>query len=127
MRLNHLDLHVPDVAAARDFFCRCFGLEEVATRGANGLSILRDDSGFELVLSRPIEKFGGADTPTAGAHTYHIGFLQQSRDEVDALFARVRREGAVTRGAPSAMRGGWLFYCYAPGDILVEVGWRAEA
>lgn len=52
MRLNHLDLHVPDVAAARDFFCNCLGLTEIETRGANGLAILHDDVGLELEIGR---------------------------------------------------------------------------
>ena len=60
MRLNHLDLHVPDVAATRDFFRDHLGFTEIATRGANGLAILHDHNGLELVLSRPVAKFGGA-------------------------------------------------------------------
>lgn len=126
MRLNHLDLHVPDIAAARDFFCQCLGFTEVEMRGANGLAILHDDAGLELVLSRPIEKFGGADTPTAGANTYHIGFIQPRREDVDALFARVKAFGAEVWNEPAEIRGGWLFYCFAPGRILVEIGWRPE-
>jgi catechol 2,3-dioxygenase-like lactoylglutathione lyase family enzyme len=126
MRLNHLDLHVPDIAAARDFFCQCLGFTEVEMRGANGLAILHDDAGLELVLSRPIAKFGGADTPTAGANTYHIGFIQPRREDVDALFARVKAFGAEVWNEPAEIRGGWLFYCFAPGRILVEIGWRPE-
>lgn len=126
MRLNHLDLHVPDVGAARDFFYQCFGLEEIASLGRDGLAILRDDGGLELVLSRPIAKLGGADTPTAGANTYHIGFLLPSRAEVDAVYDRVRLHGGEVRMAPASIRGGWLFYCYGPGRILIEVGWRPQ-
>ena len=126
MRLNHLDLHVPDVAATRDFFCACLGFTEIATRGADGLAILHDDAGLELVLSRPIAKFGAADTPTAGANTYHIGFLQPSRDAVDRLFALISDYGGETPSPPASVRGGWLFYCRAPGHILIEIGWRPE-
>lgn len=45
MRLDHLDLHVPDVSETRDFFVKYFGLAPVETRGANGLAILQDDAG----------------------------------------------------------------------------------
>ncbi|MFT3999674.1 MAG: VOC family protein [Rhizobium sp.] len=124
MRLNHLDLHVPDVAATRDFFVAAFGLTEVETRGANGLAILQDDAGLELVISRPIETFGGADTVAVGRNTYHVGFILPSREAVDAQYERVKAAGGEIRQPPSAIRGGWLFYCLAPGRILVEVGWR---
>jgi catechol 2,3-dioxygenase-like lactoylglutathione lyase family enzyme len=124
MRLNHLDLHVPDVAATRDFFRDHLGFTEIETRGTNGLAILHDDAGLELVISRPIEKLGGGDTPTAGVNTYHIGFMQPSRAQVDDLFERLRAAGAEIWTEPQAMRGGWLFYCFAPGRILIEIGWR---
>lgn len=126
MRLNHLDLHVPDVAATRDVLVAAFGLIEVETRGANGLAILRDDAGLELVISQPIEKFGGADSVSVGRNTYHIGFMLPSREAVDAQFERAKSAGCEIRQPPSAVRGGWLFYCFAPGRILIEVGWRPE-
>jgi catechol 2,3-dioxygenase-like lactoylglutathione lyase family enzyme len=124
MRLNHLDLHVPDVAATRDFFREHLGFREIETRGANGLAILQDDAGLELVISLPNKHFGGADALTAGVNTYHIGFIQPSRAKVDELFARLQAAGAETWSAPQAIRGGWLFYCFVPGRILVEIGWR---
>jgi len=126
MRLNHLDLHVPDVTATRDFLVSVFGLSEVETRGANGLAILRDDAGFELVISRPIGKFGGADSVSVGRNTYHIGFMQASREAVDVLFERAKSAGCEILKPPAAIRGGWSFYCFAPGRILIEVGWRFE-
>ena len=126
MRLNHLDLHVPDVAATRDFFVSVFGLTEVETRGANGLAILRDDAGLELVLSRPVEKFGGADTVSVGRNTYHIGFILPSREAVDAQYTWAKAAGCEMGQPPAAVRGGWSFYCFAPGQILIEVGWRSE-
>jgi catechol 2,3-dioxygenase-like lactoylglutathione lyase family enzyme len=124
MRLNHLDLHVPDVAAARDFFVDIFGLTVVETRGQDGLAILNDDAGLELILSRPIEKFGGADTLTAGVNTYHVGFILPERDQVDAVYQRLVAAGFEAWHEPRAIRGGWLFYAMGPGRILVEVGWR---
>lgn len=126
MRLNHLDLHVPDVAATRNFFRDHLGFREVETRGVDGLAILHDDAGLELVISRPIERFGGADTPTAGFNTYHIGFILSSRAEVDELFRRLSAANAETWGKPAARRGGWVFYCFAPGRILIEIGCRSK-
>ncbi|HEV2677669.1 MAG TPA: VOC family protein [Aliidongia sp.] len=126
MRLNHLDLHVPDVAATRDFLATYFGFRTIETRGADGLAILHDDAGLELVISRPIAKFGGADQAALGVVTYHIGFMVATKQEVDELYERLKQAGAEIHHAPRAMRGGWLFYCLAPGRILIEIGWRPE-
>lgn len=126
IRLNHLDLHVPDVAATRDVLVSAFGLIEIETRGVNGLAILRDHAGLELVISRPIEKFGGADSASVGRNTYHIGFILPSREAVDEQFERAKSAGCEIWQPPSAVRGGWLFYCFAPGRILIEVGWRSD-
>ena len=58
MKLNHLDLHAPNVAETRDFFCDHLGFTQIETRGADGLAILHDDAGLELVCvfrrSRPV-------------------------------------------------------------------------
>lgn len=124
MRLNHLDLHVPDVAAARDFFVNIFGLRLTETRGRDGLAILHDDSGLELVLSRPVEKFGGADQVAAGVMTYHVGFIVPSRGDVDATYERLLAGGYEAWHEPRELRGGWGFYAVGPGQILVEVMWR---
>ncbi len=126
MRLNHLDLHVPDVAATRDFFVSVFGLTEVKTRGANGIAILRDDAGLELVVSRAVKKFGGGDSVSVDRNTYHIGFMQPSREAVDILFERAKSAGSEIWKPPAEIRGVWSFYCFAPGRILVEVGWRMD-
>ena len=123
MRLNHLDLHVADVAATRDFLVALFDFTLVETRGADGLAILRDAAGLELVISRPVAKFGSADAVVAGAITYHIGFVLPCREDVNRQHQRLQAAG-VEAQAPREMRGGWLFYCLAPGRVLIEVGCR---
>ncbi|MBX4951366.1 catechol 2,3-dioxygenase-like lactoylglutathione lyase family enzyme [Rhizobium binae] len=124
MRLNHLDFHVPDIAETADFFIRHFGLKLKDLRGNNGLAILEDDSGLEIVLSHAIAKFGTADQVEIGRQTYHIGFILPEKADVEAVHAGLIVAGAMLSGPPAVMRGGWLFYCTAPGNILVEVGWR---
>lgn len=124
MRLNHLDFHVPDIAETADFFIRHFGLKLKDMRGNNGLAILEDDAGLEIVFSHAIAKFGTADQVELQRQTYHIGFILPERVDVDAVHAGLAAAGAALSGPPAAMRGGWLFYCTAPGNILVEVGWR---
>ena len=115
MHINHIDIPVPDIAATRDFFLEKLGFAHVATLGRDGLAILKDVHGAVLVLSR-------AKSGAAPADGFHIGFLQESREAVDAMHARLR--DSVKCAAPQDMRGGYVFYFEAPGPILIEVGHR---
>lgn len=124
MRLNHLDLHVPDVATTAAFFTSYLGFELIDTRANGGLAILSDGSGLELVLSHAIAKFGSTDQAAAGLVSYHIGFVVDDRAKVDAIHRAMRDGGVALQHEPREMRGGWLFYCYAPGHILVEIAAR---
>ncbi|WP_105415041.1 VOC family protein [Neorhizobium sp. T25_27] len=124
MRMNHIDIHVPDVAATTAFLVRHFGLTLREMRGANGLAILNDDAGLEIVVSHPVEKFGGAEQRSLGVVTYHLGFIQPERAEVDRLYGELQASDAELVGEPREMRGGYLFYCLAPGRVMIEVGWR---
>jgi catechol 2,3-dioxygenase-like lactoylglutathione lyase family enzyme len=121
MILNHLDLYVPDVTATRTFFERHFGFRHQVTRGADRLAVLYDDAGLEMVISQPIPKLGGADQVGLGATTYHIGFRLSSTKDVDTVFLGLRAGEAQQIDPPRKMRGRYLFYCLAPGNILVEV------
>lgn len=50
MKLNHLDLQVSDIHAARAFFETHFGLRCVYTR-RDEIALLEDDAGFSLLKS----------------------------------------------------------------------------
>ncbi len=123
MRLNHLDLHVPDVAATTAFFTRYLGLTHRDTRANGGLAILTDGHGMEFVLSHAIEKFGTADQ-SQGLVTYHVGFIVPDRAAVDTIFAAMHAEAIPLPHPPREIRGAYLFYVYAPGNILVEIAAR---
>ena len=118
MRLNHLDLPVPDIAATRDFFETWLGFRHERTLGQDGLSILRDEVGLVLVLSR-LQRDGAQAFPA----TFHIGFHLESEAAVSELFEQLRTAGHAD-GPPSHQRGAYSFYFIAPGDILVEVAHR---
>jgi catechol 2,3-dioxygenase-like lactoylglutathione lyase family enzyme len=124
MRMNHIDIHVPDVAATTAFLVRHFGLTLREMRGGSGLAILNDASGLEIVVSQPVEKFGGAEQQALGVVTYHLGFIQPERAEVDRLHRELKDGDAELVGEPREMRGGYLFYCLVPGRVMIEVGWR---
>src|SRR5262249_40566858 len=71
MRLNHLNLTVPDVQQTREFFETYFGFRCVAERGRGGLAVLADESGFILALSN-FDKAAKVECPCV----FHIGFMQ---------------------------------------------------
>lgn len=121
MILNHLDLYVPDVVATRDFFVRHFDFRHDRTLGADALAILHDDAGMELVISKPVAKRGGADQVQLGITTYHIGFHLPSMARVDEVFCGLRDHDDQPVDPPRVMRGRYLFYCVAPGNVVIEV------
>ncbi|BCH30746.1 glyoxalase [Mesorhizobium sp. L-8-10] len=119
MKLNHANLCTTDVAGLADFFTRHFGFELVAMRGNDAFAILRGTDGFALNLMRP-GKGGGADYPEG----FHIGFLIDDGDEVRAKHAEMTEAGLRPDEIQNLMRGGaatTVFYCLAPGGLLVEV------
>ena len=118
MRLNHIDLPVPDIAATRNFFETWLGFTHERTLGQNGLAILRDESGLVLVLSR-LQRHGAQTFPA----TFHIGFHLESEDAVQALYEKLH-DGGMAHDAPARQHGAFAFYITAPGEILVEVAHR---
>ena len=115
MRLNHLNLTVPDVHETQKFFETYFGLRCVAELGRDALSVLVDESGFVLTLNN-FEKAPKVEYPGA----FHIGFNQETRERVDEIHARLQADGFDVE-SPRQFHGAWTFYFRAPGGFLVEV------
>lgn len=116
MRLNHVNLTVPDVARTREFFETHFGLRCVADKGRDALAVLIDETGFILTLNN-FEKAPEVEYPGA----FHVGFMQDSREKVDEIHQRLTAAGVDVEPARE-FHGAWTFYFRAPGGILVEVG-----
>jgi catechol 2,3-dioxygenase-like lactoylglutathione lyase family enzyme len=114
MRLNHLNLTVPDVARTRDFFEKYFGFRPVFDRGGT-LAVLIDESGFVFTLSN-FNKATEVDYPGA----FHIGFNQESREKVDEFYRRLTGDG-IDANPPKEFHGAWTSYFRAPGGFLVEI------
>jgi catechol 2,3-dioxygenase-like lactoylglutathione lyase family enzyme len=114
MSLNHLNLTVADVDANRRFFETYFGFRTLLDRGES-LVVMADESGFVLSLNN-FQKSEEVAYPGA----FHIGFAQQSRDQVNAIHSRLTADG-FTPQAPHEFHGAWTFYFKAPGGFLVEV------
>ena len=116
MRLNHLNLTVPDVARTREFFETYFGLRCVIERGRNALAVMVDETGFVLTLNN-FEKVDKVDYPGA----FHVGLMQDSREKVDAIIERLKA-GGFDPPPPKEFHGAWTFYLDAPGGFVLEVG-----
>ena len=113
MQLNHLNLPVPNVAETREFFETYFGFRCVSDRPV--IAVLINESRFILALSN----FNGA-TEVNFPGAFHIGFHQESREQVDEFYQRLKSAGFEMK-PPHEFHGSWTFYFRAPGGFLVEV------
>jgi catechol 2,3-dioxygenase-like lactoylglutathione lyase family enzyme len=120
MRLNHIDLPVPDVAATRDFFETWLGFTHERTLGQDGLSILRDES-RPGAGAQPAAPRRGPDLAGPVPHRLPPG---EPRRRCRSLHARMAA-GGLAVDPPATQHGAFGFYLTAPGDILVEVAHRA--
>jgi len=114
MKLNHVNLTVTDVPAAKHFLETYFGLASAETGGDardDAFDVLFDDNGLVLTLM----KGNQADYPK----TFHIGFIQESEEKVNELNRRMKNDGFDV--APPRRAHGWTFYVKAPGGFTVEV------
>jgi lactoylglutathione lyase len=115
MKLNHLNLTVSNVPDAHRFLEKYFGL-----RGYNGMepregmSFMSDDNGMLLALFRS----NGTDTKYPAG--FHIGFIQDTEEQVNEINQRLQDDGYQVP-KPARLHGSWTFYFQAPGGFLVEV------
>jgi len=112
VKLNHLDLNVPDVQATAAFLVDHFGFARSSNATSPALAILTDDAGLVLVLQR---RDAGDESGALG----HLGFYVDTIDEVHAHHGRIPGAGAI-----QANGRGTMFYVRAPGGILIEVNCR---
>jgi lactoylglutathione lyase len=113
MRLNHLNLTVTDVVAARDFLEKYFGLRGMG--GNAGMAFLSDDDGFVLTLMK-----AGRASGVAYPGNFHIGFFVEGDEIVDEINRRLRDDGFDV--APPEQHHAYTFYVEAPGGLTVELG-----
>jgi lactoylglutathione lyase len=52
--------------------------------------------------------------------SFHIGFIQATEREVDAINRRLRKDGFEV-APPARLHGAWTFYFTAPGGFVIEV------
>jgi lactoylglutathione lyase len=114
MRLNHVNLTVDDVPAARRFLERHFGLRPYGD-GKRNFDVLFDDDDLVLTLMGV-----GRSKEVSYPQTFHIGFMQPSEERVDEINRQLRADGFDVE-PPSRQHGAWTFYFEAPGGFTIEV------
>jgi len=120
MKLNHLNLCVPNPKQASQFFVDYFGFQRANTNGLDTIVVLFGEDGFVLALSN----FDKKSVPVY-PNGFHFGFIQETREQVDNLYEHLHAAGFASE-APRSLHGSWTFYFNAPGDILVEVQYVPE-
>ncbi|MCJ2056341.1 VOC family protein [Methylobacterium sp. J-048] len=123
MKLNHINLTSIDVPADVAMFETYFGLRTSVMRG-KALAVMHDDDGMLLVLNDFAKKRGNFAYPE-DSDVHHIGFIQDSRDQVDALNARLKVDGWDVP-EPRDYHGAWTFYFKAKGGYFVEVATQTQ-
>ena len=82
MKLNHLNLTVDDVQAARSFLEKHFGLRPYGG-GQKNFDVLFDDDDLVLTLIGV-----GRSKQVSYPKTFHIGFIQPTEADVDEINRR---------------------------------------
>lgn len=96
-------------------------------RGGDALAILDDGHGTTLVLmnvGRMNAARDGSESPVYPAG-FHVGFIVDSRAEVDAVYARLAIAGYPLGHEPRCQHGSYGFYVIALDGILFEVATTA--
>lgn len=119
MKLNHLHLTVTSVPEAAHFLKTYFGMK--SRRGKWGsdkisekFTVLFDDDGFVLTLMKAKK-----DTPVSYPGFFHVGFPQESEQQVDEMYRRLKADGFEVTSPVKAH--GYTFYVEAPGGYRIEV------
>jgi catechol 2,3-dioxygenase-like lactoylglutathione lyase family enzyme len=116
VKLNHLNLTVSNVPQAHRFLEKHFGLKGYqGMEPREGLSFLSDDNGTLVALFRAAK-----GTEAKYPEGFHIGFIQESEEQVNQVNQRLREDGYEVP-KPSRLHGSWTFYFQAPGGFTVEV------
>ena len=118
MKLNHINLTSVDVPADCVMFETYFGLRRLTLNG-KALAVLEDEDGMLFVLNDFSKKRGDFVYPE-DSDVLHIGFIQESREQVDSVHARLVADG-WDAPTPRDYHGAWTFYFKAKGGYFIEV------
>jgi catechol 2,3-dioxygenase-like lactoylglutathione lyase family enzyme len=110
--LRHLALNVRDPQASKRFYADCFGMAVVWEPDPDNVYL---SSGLDnLALHRA--------APAGPGALDHLGFIVDSREEVDRLAAAFREKGVTLAAEPRDHRdGSRSFYCLDPDGLRIQV------
>ena len=117
MTLNHINLTVSAPVEAQAFFVKHLGLTAKG-KGNKNMAVLRDDNGMSVLLMSPSM---GGDTTIGYPSTFHIGFMQDTVEQVNQI-NRALKDAGYDLPEPSKQHGSWTFYFETPWGITIEVG-----
>jgi catechol 2,3-dioxygenase-like lactoylglutathione lyase family enzyme len=115
MKLNHVNLAVPDVFETASFFETYFGFSLVTEKNDGALLILSGEDGFILALSK-----SAGPGELMYPRPFHVGFIRNSSSEVDQMVAALGKAGMEIE-APRMRHDRWSSYFTAPGGIRIEI------
>lgn len=109
MKIEHIAIYYSDLEKAKNFFSEYFGAAsgELYHNRKTGFSsyFLTFENGARLeIMNRP-NVCAGENRPLGGLH--HIAFSVGSREKVDELTNRLRRDGFSVTGEPRVTGDGY--------------------
>ena len=116
MKIEHIAMYVNDLEAAKEFFVRYFeassndGYHNRTTDFRSYFLTFSDGSRLEI-MSRP-QMDDSIKTPARTGYI-HIAFSVGSKDNVDALTARLQEDGYETISGPRTTGDGYYESCVA--------------
>ena len=110
--LRHLALRVKDPQASKRFYCDSFGMAVVWEPDPDNVYLSSGSDNLALHRAAP-EGPGALD---------HLGFIVDTREEVDLLARRLSEAGVRMAAAPRDHRdGSRSFYCLDPDGLRIQV------
>ena len=115
MIINHIDLQVSDVDAAREFFEKFFDLRCRYQRQKQ-IAIFENGSGLEFAVSNLFNS-----PPPSYPPDFHVGFVLERTSDVRAVYERLKAAGVGMKLDLGVQGPALVFTCLGPDNIPVEV------
>ncbi len=116
MQLNHINLVVTDVPAAIRLFEHHLGFTCIDNR-RNVIAVLTGSNNFVVVLwSSALNKTDHVAYP----ENFHIGFYQENKESVLALYEKLKSDQLTFDSEPRKMRNTFGFY-FRFDSLLIEI------
>ena len=117
MRLNHLHLHVRDIARTRAFYERWLDFRYLTQHGE--IVFLRDAGGLDLALAPD-------PAPDPMPAWFHVGTRLSSGEDVQTLCEQMQDAGVPILRPVEHMDDFAVFRCADPDGVTVEVYWEPD-